>query len=89
MVAFNPAFVEMIGDIITVKNNTLKLGGNLYEILHHSNREEVVNRLKNISFQEIPWRSFFFFEMRFEGIKTYTTAYATPLKDPFYPKSLC
>lgn len=80
MVAFNPAFAEMIGDIITVKNNTLKLGGNLYEILHHSNREEVVNRLKNISFQEILGVPF---EMRFEGIKTYTTAYATPLKDPF------
>ncbi|RZI45741.1 ATP-binding protein [Candidatus Finniella inopinata] len=77
MLSFNPAFAAMISDVITVNHDRLKLGGNLYEIVHPSTRGEIANRLRNIASQQtaaIP------FEMRFEGIKTHTTAYATPLK---------
>ena len=84
MLSFNPAFAAMISDVITVNHNKLKMGGNLYEIVHASTRSETSSRLRNIATQQTVAMPF---EMRFEGIKTHTTAYVTPLKSSLSPQS--
>jgi two-component system cell cycle sensor histidine kinase/response regulator CckA len=82
IIAFNPAFANMVSDIVTVNHNKLKLGGNLYDIVHSSTRTEVATRIKNVAtFQTLAVP----FEMRFEGIKTHTTAYVTPVKSSLSP----
>ncbi len=76
VLGFNPAFAGMISDVITINHDSLKVGGNLYDLVHRSTREDVKNRLTrffNDQTEIVP------FEIRFEGIKTYTTAYAAKL----------
>lgn len=82
ILSFNPAFANMVSDIVTVSHDKLKLGGNIVDIIHKSTRNEIATRVKNVATfktQALP------FEMRFEGIKTYTTAYLTPIKSSLSP----
>ncbi|MCX7338861.1 MAG: response regulator [Alphaproteobacteria bacterium] len=78
IIAFNPAYAAMISDLVLVDQDTLKIGDNLYDLIHTSLRPEVTTKLHLASTEQGPVTPF---EVRFEGGKTFTTAYISRLDD--------
>lgn len=76
--AINPAFTTLIMDVARVDGSTPNVGDNFYDLLEHSHKDEIIQKLNQARAADEDIQPF---DIQFKGDKMHSTAYVRVIRN--------